>query len=167
MSAKTIPTGFHPTNRHSGIFHDRVHDSYKNQGKPLEPSVCSECHAIFHAGRWQWGQAPENAHQTTCPACHRIRDHFPAGFLTMKGEFFRSHHDEIMQLVHNHEKYAGAEHPLKRIMEETDKDGETVVSTTDIHLARSMGEALHSSYQGELVFHYNPGQNLLRVNWTH
>jgi hypothetical protein len=41
------------------------------------------------------------------------------------------------------------------------------VTTTDIHLARGMGEALHHAYQGELEYHYNPEQNLLRVIWTH
>ena len=37
----------------------------------------------------------------------------------------------------------------------------TVVTTTDIHLARGIGEALHHAYQGELEFHFNPDQNLL------
>jgi hypothetical protein len=41
------------------------------------------------------------------------------------------------------------------------------VTTTDIHLARGMGEALHRAYQGELEYHYNPEQNLLRVIWMH
>ena len=41
----------------------------------------------------------------------------------------------------------------------------TSITTTDIHLARGIGEALHHAYQGELEFHYNPEQNLLRVNW--
>jgi len=48
-----------------------------------------------------------------------------------------------------------------------EKDGATLVTTTDIHLARGIGEALHHAYQGELQYHYNPEQNLLRVNWTH
>jgi hypothetical protein len=42
----------------------------------------------------------------------------------------------------------------------------TVVTTTDIHLAHGIGEALHHAYQGELEFHYNSDQNLMRVNWS-
>jgi hypothetical protein len=42
----------------------------------------------------------------------------------------------------------------------------TLVTTTDVHLARGIGEALHHAYPGELEFHYNPEQNLLRVNWS-
>ena len=48
-----------------------------------------------------------------------------------------------------------------------EKDGTALVTTTDIHLARSLGDALHHAYQGELEYHYNLEQNLLRVNWTH
>lgn len=46
-------------------------------------------------------------------------------------------------------------------------DGATLVTTTDIHLARDIGDSLHYAYRGELQFHYNQEQNLLRVNWTH
>lgn len=42
----------------------------------------------------------------------------------------------------------------------------TLVTTTDIHLARGIGEALHHAYQGELEFHYNPDRNLLRASWS-
>lgn len=167
MSHATIPKGFRKIQRHDGIFQEQAHDAYKAKSKPLEPTVCSQCGAVFHAGRWQWSKAPENAHKATCPACHRIHDQYPAGFLTLKGGFFQSHRDEIMHLVHNHEKYERAEHPLKRIIAVEEKDGATLVTTTDIHLARGMGEALHRAYQGELQFHYNPEQNLLRVSWTH
>jgi len=167
MSSKDIYGGFRQIQRHDGIFQEQVHDAYKAKGKPLEPAVCSQCGAVFHAGRWQWCKAPANAHKVTCAACHRIHDRFPAGFLTLKGKFFQSHRDEIMHLVHNHEQHERAEHPLKRIMEVEEKDGATLVTTTDIHLARGMGEALHRAYQGELLFHYSPEQNLLRVTWTH
>ena len=167
MSHAFASDGFRQIHRHDGIFQEHVHDPYKSKAKPLEPTVCSQCGAVFHDGRWQWRPAPENAHHDTCPACHRIHDHYPAGFLSLRGEFFQSHRAEIMRLVRNHEQRERAEHPLKRIMEVEEKDGETLVTTTDIHLARGIGEALHHAYQGELKFHYNPEQNLLRVNWTH
>ncbi len=160
-------TEFQRISRHDNLFKERVHDAYKAKGKLLEPSVCSQCGAVYHEGRWQWLPAPENAHTEMCPACHRIHDQYPAGFLSMKGEFFQSHRDEIMHLLHNLEKHERAEHPLKRIIAVENKVGSTEVTTTDIHLARGMGEALHHAYQGELAYHYNPEQNLLRVNWEH
>ncbi|MDE3021468.1 MAG: ATPase [Pseudomonadota bacterium] len=164
----TVPSsdGFRQIHRHDGIFQEREHDSYKASDKPLEPTVCSHCGALFHAGRWQWGRAPENAHRSICPACHRIQDHYPAGFISLKGSFFQSHRDEVMHLIRNHEKHEKQEHPLKRIMDVEENEGKSLITTTDIHLARGIGEALHHAYQGTLEFHYNPEQNLLRVNWA-
>ena len=167
MSHTTISGDFRQIQRHDGIFQEQVHDAYKSKGKLPEPAFCSQCGAVFHAGRWQWREVPEGAHPVVCPACHRIHDHYPAGFLTMKGEFFQSHRDEIMHLVRNHEQHERAEHPLKRIMAVEEQDDATLITTTDIHLARGIGEALHRAYQGDLNFHYNPEQNLLRVSWTH
>lgn len=167
MSHTTLSHGFRQIFRRDGLFRERVHDAYKANGKLPEPAVCSQCGAVFHEGRWQWRQTPANAHGEICPACHRIHDHYPAGFLTLTGKFFCTHREEIMRLVRNHEKHERAEHPLKRIMAVEENNGSALVTTTDIHLARGIGELLHHAYQGELKFHYNPEQNLLRVNWAH
>ncbi len=166
MYQATVYEGFRQISRHDGILKERVHDAYKAKGKLPEPSVCSQCGAVFHKGRWQWLLASTNAERTICPACHRIHDHFPAGFLTLSGDFFYAHRDEIMHSVHNNEQHERAEHPLKRIMAIEEKNGKTLITTTDIHLVRGIGESLHHAYQGELNFHYNPEQNLLRVSWA-
>jgi NMD protein affecting ribosome stability and mRNA decay len=159
--------GFNRISRHDNLFQEQVHDPYKAKGKLHEPSVCSQCGAVYHEGRWQWRIPPANAHKVTCPACHRIHDHYPAGFLTMHGDFFQSHREEIMSMLRHHAQHERDEHPLERIMEVEEKPEETLITTTDIHLARGMGEALHHAYHGELEFHYNPGQYLLRVHWAH
>lgn len=163
--------GFQPVRRDQ-LREEREHDTYKRQQKPPEPSVCPDCGAIFHAGRWQWGLRRPNSTEITCPACHRIRDNFPAGFVHVGGHFFSTHHDEILGLIRHHAEKARAEHPLARIMttkESNEKgDGGTegiLVTTTDIHLARDLGEALHHAYHGELEFHYNEAEKLLRVHW--
>ena len=160
-------TGFHQIERHDGLFQEQVHDTYKSRGKPPEPSICTHCGVFFHRGRWQWGNPPAGAHYMVCPACQRAHDHFPAGFIELKGPFFSSHQDEIMRLVHHHEQHERAEHPLQRIIAVEDHGDKVLVTTTDIHLARGIGEAVHHAYQGNLEFHYNPEQNLLRVHWTH
>jgi hypothetical protein len=167
MTINSIPAGFRQIHRQDGIFQERVHDAYKLKGKLPEPSVCPQCGAVFRGGRWQWGNPAPAAHHETCPACHRIHDHFPAGFLVLSGPFFFGHKDEIMRLVQHHAQRERAEHPLQRIMAVEDQGGTVLVTTTDIHLARGLGEAVHHAYQGELAFHYNPEENLLRVHWTH
>ncbi len=166
MGTKSTPPGFHKIARHDGIFQEQVHDTYQTKGKLAEPTVCPQCSAVFHKGRWQWLGAPANAHQHNCPACQRILESQPAGFVTLDGDFFVAHRDEIVSLIHNVEKKEKAEHPLKRIMATEEEGNGVLITTTDIHLARGIGEAIHHAYQGDLEFHYNPAENLLRVNWS-
>ena len=167
MSHNNIPAGFHPIERQDSLFAQQVYDPYVASGKLHEPSVCPQCHACFHQGRWQWINAPADARHVTCPACHRIHDRYPAGFLTLEGPFFHDHKAEIMQLVKHYEHRERTAHPIKRIMAVEDADGAVTVTTTDIHLARGIGEAVHHAFQGELELHYNPHQSLLRVHWAH
>ncbi|MDP1653536.1 MAG: BCAM0308 family protein [Rhodocyclaceae bacterium] len=164
MNSQSDRTGFLPVRRDQ-LFHERVHDTYKLQHKLTEPTVCPECGAVYHAGRWQWGAKPAGAQEVVCAACQRIRDRFPAGFVEVGGNFFAAHRDEIMSLLHHHETREKAEHPLARIMAVADTPEGVLVTTTDIHLARDLGEALHHAYQGDLEFHYNEAENLLRVHW--
>jgi hypothetical protein len=86
--------------------------------------------------------------------------------VTFKGEFIGAHRDEILHLVRNREAAEKAEHPLQRIMAIEDAGGDVLVTTTDTHLARSIAEAVQSAYKGELDFHYNREENLLRATWS-
>ena len=104
MSNRTIPAGFHRIERHDRLLQEQVHDAYQASGKLSEPTVCPQCGSVFRSGRWQWGDAPAGAHSEACPACRRIQDQYPAGYLTIAGPFFLSHKDEIMHLVRNHER---------------------------------------------------------------
>ena len=141
-------------------------DSYKSKGKLPEPARCPRCGATYHHGRWTWESAPAGAHEHMCPACHRIQDKFPAGYVTLKGAFLSQHRDEILHLVRNCEGKEKSGHPLQRIMAiENTKDG-VLVTTTDLHLARDIAERLHDAYKGELEFHYNAEENLLRATWN-
>ncbi|KXB32709.1 ATPase [Dechloromonas denitrificans] len=167
MKQQPSDTGFHPIRRDQ-LHQEREHDSYRQQGKPSEPAACSECGASFHAGRWQWGEKQENAALVLCPACQRIRDDFPAGFVHLGGAFFVEHRQEILSLIQHHTQKERAEHPLARIMaitEDASGEGGIVITTTDLHLARDIGDALHKAYHGELDFHYNEAEKRLRVHW--
>lgn len=165
MSDQSQTAGFHRIRR-DRLLTEVVHDTYKTKGKLPEPALCPDCGAVFHGGGWQWLERPKDAHQAICPACHRLRDQFPAGYLSVSGKYFALHENEILQLIRHHEVREKAEHPLQRIMAIEKTDDGSLVTTTDIHLARGLGEALHHAYQGELEFHYNPEQSLLRVHWS-
>lgn len=148
------------------LYEELIHDSYKAGHKLREPTRCPDCGAVFQNGRWIWGTAPAAAHEERCPACHRIHDKFPAGFVALRGGFLGEHRDEILRLLRNHESKERAEHPLQRIMAIVDDAKGAMVTTTDIHLARDLAQALQRAYKGELELHYNKQENLLRATWT-
>jgi anti-sigma factor ChrR (cupin superfamily) len=149
------------------MYEEPVQDPYQARGKLPEPSVCPDCGAVFHNGRWQWGAAPESVHQHLCPACSRIHDKVPAGILTLSGDFFETHKEEIMGLIRNAEEKEKAEHPLERIMaiEEQAEEQLTVITYTSIHLTKGTGEALHHAYHGEFDFEYADRDGVLHASW--
>jgi hypothetical protein len=115
---------------------------------------------------WQWGTAPEQAHRQSCPACLRIEDDYPAGFVTLGGGFLDDHRDDILNLARNEEARGNKKHALERIMRIDTQDAALLITTTDIHLARRIGEAVHHAYAGELEYHYEEDEYRLRVNWA-
>ena len=151
-----------------GRFQERVHDPYKTRLKLHDPTVCTECGALFHEGRWRWPSEPPpaNAEREICQACHRIRDEYAAGWVTLSGDFVSAHKEELVHLIRHNEQLEKAEHPLHRIMNILEEDGNLVVTTTDIHLPRRIGDALHHAYHGKLKLHYEREEYRLRVQWT-
>jgi NMD protein affecting ribosome stability and mRNA decay len=147
------------------LIQEHDHDTYKSKRKLPEPTVCPECKAVFHQGRWTWAPRPPDAHETLCPACHRVHDRYPAGYVTLSGGFLRDHSEELLGLVRHVEAREKAEHPLKRIMDIVEEHGGTVITTTDIHLARSIGDALVHAYEGKLDYRYAEESNILHVTW--
>lgn len=165
MSHKSIAPGRQPIYGNK-LFAERVHDAYKPGLKSPSPTVCPECAAVFSEGRWQWLPRPDRAHVEMCPACRRIHDRFPAGYVKLEGDFAALHADELRALVRNLEKKEKAEHPLQRIIEIADEDGGVAITTRDTHLAHGIGEALHRAYKGTLESHYNREETLVRVRWS-
>jgi NMD protein affecting ribosome stability and mRNA decay len=142
------------------------HDTYKARAKLPEPTVCPECGAVYQEGRWRWTQQPFGVPRTLCPACQRIQDRYPAGYVSLGGEFLKAHREEVLGLARNVEEREKAEHPLKRIMETREDGEEILITTTDMHLARTIGEALERAYDGKVDYHYTREGNVLRVRWS-
>ncbi|MGZ8383152.1 MAG: BCAM0308 family protein [Nitrospira sp.] len=160
-----------PTEGGHGARHDRFvqeyqHDSYKLPGKLKEPTVCTTCGALYHKGRWTWGAKPAGAEEIVCPACLRIQDKYPKGFLTLKGSYKDDHREQVMGVIHNTEAKEKQEHPLARIMTIGEQPEGLVLSTTDTHLPRRIGAALKHAHHGELAVHYEKNEEFVRVTWT-
>ena len=142
-----------------------AHDPYHARSKPAEPAVCPQCGLVYHKGRWQRAARPERANEHLCPACHRVNDRFPAGYITLAGPYMDAHGEEIRRLIRNEETREAEGHPLQRIMGIENKEGMVTVTTTDVHLARRIGDALHAAFHGELTVKYRPDEFLVRVDW--
>lgn len=161
----TRPTGHHKKRRSSN-WTQYEHDPYKSAQKLADATWCADCGAVYADGRWQWGGLKDEAKKRRCPACQRIHDELPAGYVTLSGEFLAAHRDEIVHTVRNLEQREKSEHPLQRIMKMQEQGAQLLITTTDVHLARAMGEALRDAYQGELETVHNPGEDIVRVRWS-
>ncbi len=152
--------------RRDRLVQEKRHDTYKEDKKWPEPTVCTQCNGVYLEGRWTWYEPPVKANKVVCPACQRIADNYPAGHLELKGSFFKKHQEEMLNLIRNEEEQEKGEHPLERIMDITEEDENTLITTTGIHIARRIGEALARAYQGDLSFTYGDGEKTIRVFWS-
>jgi NMD protein affecting ribosome stability and mRNA decay len=152
--------------RRDRLVKEKRHDAYKETAKWPEPTVCTDCNAVFMDGRWSWKEPPADANKTRCPACQRIVDNYPAGYVELKGPFFQEHREEILNLVRNEEKLEKGEHPLERIMAIEEEGEGVLITTTGVHIARRIGEAVEKAYEGNFEFRYGDGEKSIRVFWS-
>lgn len=151
--------------RQDRLLKQKQNDVYVDRQKYAELTRCIRCKAIYINGRWTWEEGPQKVKRAICPACKRISDNYPAGIIEISGEFFTSHREEIMNLILNIEKQEKARHALERIIRTIPMTDKMVVTTTGIHLARRIGEALSRSYKGDLSLDYLDTDKGIRVTW--
>jgi NMD protein affecting ribosome stability and mRNA decay len=145
---------------------DHVLDPYEAQQKLAEGTVCPQCGAVFHDGRWRWGTGEERAPQELCAACRRITDKFPAGIVALRGDFAKDQKEQLVRLARHQEQAEKNEHPLNRIISiEEDAQG-LVIQTTDIHLPRRIAEAVKRALHGTIETHFEPDGYFVRVDWS-
>ncbi len=144
----------------------RIHEEVPGKGPGI--AGCPRCGASYRNGRWTWKAAPPGAYERTCPACERVAGDYPAGVLHVEGVFAASHRAELLQRLRNVEERESAAHPLKRIMAVKDEPAGFSVTVTDAKLARALGRALKSAFDGhlELPPTTSDHENLVRVRWT-
>ncbi len=151
--------------RRDKLIKEERHDAYREREKYPQNTQCAICKAVFIKGRWMWKDLEEISSKVICPACRRIKDHYPAGIIEIKGEYTEHHHHEIINMVYNIEKKEKNHHPLERIMDVKRDPQQITIETTGIHIARWIGNALLRSFHGELDYHYGDNDKSIRVTW--
>lgn len=152
---------------HRQLFNENDEDPYLLSEKLADPSICTDCGALYQNGAWQWKKTlVSTATKIRCAACKRILENMPAGIVTIDGAFALKIRNELLSLIHHLEAREKSEHPLKRIIEIKESNQDMVITTTDIHLARGIGEALKKAYKGKLVLHFPKDKYNIRVHWT-
>lgn len=149
-------------------------DPYLPRGASRKVSVCEGCRSVYQNKRWYAGadryenamRAPGTA-TIVCPACLKIRDNFPGGIVTLKGDYVLPHKQDLLNLVKNEEARARGFNPLERVMSVKENGfGSIVISTTNEKLAQRLGRAIKKAFHGEVAYHWSHDNKLARVDWV-
>ena len=172
MSHRNPAPGHSPTDPKAGrrksgrAQKDPIQDPYHAKAKHSGPGECPQCDAVYVQGRWQWGLAPKGADSVLCPACRRIIDRVPAGIVTLTGASVRTHGKEMIRLARHQEETEKKEHALNRIIAiDEEAPDKVVITTTDIHLPRRIGETIERAYHGKLKEDFDEDGYFVRVDW--
>ena len=146
---------------------------HRGRKSPAEPLVCRACGAVYEKRRWiaaSKRRAPLAAgagRETLCPACEMKEKGQFRGTLTVGGNFFNEHRDEIETLLRAEEERAIVDNPTGRILEwDRSATGVLTLSTSTEHLAQRLGRALHKAYAGDVTYDFSHENKLARVTWT-
>jgi NMD protein affecting ribosome stability and mRNA decay len=150
----------------------RQEDPYQ-PAEGQEAAVCTQCHALYRSKRWSF-DAPlyerlagtDQVREVVCPTCRKIKDHFPEGILTLSGEFFDQHQEEIVKLVEKEAARVAKRSVADRIIQIKPEDGKLVVETTTEKMAQHLGRAVYKAYKGGLHFRWGEVERFVRVSWS-
>lgn len=143
-------------------------DAYQDKDGVKGAAYCA-CGAVFRNKRWLQetsDAAQQEGQKIICPACHRISDQNPAGIISLSGDFYAAHEDEIHNLVNNTAQSSAAKNPLGRVMDiNKEKEGVTI-TTTDVKLAQKIGRVIFKAHGGELHYTWSHAGPPVRVTWS-
>lgn len=158
MSSKSL-------GRRDRLIKQARHDAYHEKQKFPDPTVCTECGVRFSDGRWLWTDTvDEPANETICPACRRAAEQNPAGVIDIQGGFYEDRMDEVLNLINNTERDETLQHPMERLIQVVSDDDGARVTTTGVHIARRIGDAVSRAYGGEYSIEYLDDEKRVRIS---
>jgi len=136
--------------------------------------VCQDCHAVYHSKRWFFDEnlydklaGAGKVRQVVCPTCRKIKDHYVEGYLTLSGEFWVQHQEEIVKLLEKEAGKVGKRSFDDRIVQMIpETDSKLIVETTTEKLAQHLGRTIFKAYKGDLSFRWSEPNRFVRVYWT-
>jgi NMD protein affecting ribosome stability and mRNA decay len=147
-------------------------DPYAPEIGLKEPALCQGCRAIYRHKRWQLEpeavsemQKDPGVQWVTCPACLKIAEHYPEGFVTLRGDYLWEHETEIRNILSNEAERVMAKNPISRIMQMETTDGSLVIETTEQKLAEHLGRTLNRAHKGDLQVTWSGSPRICRVSW--
>jgi NMD protein affecting ribosome stability and mRNA decay len=135
-----------------------------------EGAICERCGAIYHHKRWSMDSTlmkvkGREVRKVICPACRKIRDHFPGGIITLRGDYLKVHKDQILRLIQNEESRAMRINPLERVISVKDKNNYVEIHTTNERFAQRIGREIQRSCKGRVAYHWSGDNKSVRVEW--
>lgn len=138
-----------------------------------DDTVCSRCGAVYRRRHWTFDDARRDlivaagspTKTVICPGCKITIERNPHGIVTLAGDYWPEHRDDLLNLVRNEEKSAMRDNPLERIIEIREENGRLVIETTKEKLAQRIGRAIHGAHKGELDYRWPDDDQLVRVSW--
>jgi len=150
----------------------RVEDPYQ-PAEGQEAAICTGCQAIYQNKRWFFNPqlyaqlaGTHKVREVECPTCRKIKDRYAEGILTLSGEFFAQHQDEIVRLLEKEAGRVAGKSVADRIIGTAAAGGKLVVETTTEKLAQHLGRTIYKAYKGDLNFHWGEVDRLARVYWS-
>ena len=136
-------------------------------------TVCTGCGAVYENQRWTWNDrqrellvAAGAANEVCCPGCRIARTRDPQGIVTLKGDYWPAHREDLMNLIHNEEHRGAQVNPIERIIRIREEDDALIIETTTEKLGQRIGRAIHKAHKGEVHYDWGGKDNqLVRVSW--
>ena len=147
-------------------------DPYLPEGHYRDGTVCTQCGAVYQNQHWTLDPrkrdtlvAAGTPHQIVCPGCTKVNERNPSGVVTLRGDYWADHREDILNLIHNEEARGVHTNPLERIIEIREEEGCLVIETTNEKLAQRIGRSVGNAHKGHVQYKWPDGDRLVRVEW--
>src|SRR5437870_10570646 len=123
--AQRVPSG-HGSPKSSNTRVVRPRDQAYDLDDPYIPdrhypddTVCSRCGAVVHNQHWTFDEERRNLLQSAgavseviCPGCKIVAERNPERVVTLHGDYWPQHRDDILNLIRNEERRGMNTNPL-------------------------------------------------------